>query len=160
MSPDPQTVLNQINRRSFLSRASLGLGATALASLAKPGWMGAAERPSRGCLAFPICTQGQAGDFFSAWLAGRPILRRSITSRAWPSSTASRCRSRSPMASRLPSCKISSSSVSAPFSSFGNTASPARKFPTSSPASPGSRTTSPSCARCTRTRSTTTLPTR
>ena len=33
--PPPQMFLDQINRRSFLSRTSLGLGATALASLAK-----------------------------------------------------------------------------------------------------------------------------
>ena len=52
MSPDPQTVLNQINRRSFLSRASLGLGATALASLAKPGCLGAAEA-KQGLSGFP-----------------------------------------------------------------------------------------------------------
>ena len=52
MSSDPQTVLNQINRRSFLSRASLGLGATALASLANPGWMGAAEAKG-GLTGFP-----------------------------------------------------------------------------------------------------------
>ena len=52
MSSDPQTVLNQINRRSFLSRASLGLGATALESLAKPGWLGAAEAKG-GLTGFP-----------------------------------------------------------------------------------------------------------
>ena len=52
MSPDPQTVLNQINRRSFLSRASLGLGATALASLAKPACLGAAEAKG-GLTGFP-----------------------------------------------------------------------------------------------------------
>ncbi len=43
MSPTPQTVLNQINRRSFLSRSSLGLGAAALSALAKPDWLGAAQ---------------------------------------------------------------------------------------------------------------------
>ena len=52
MSPDPQTVLTQINRRSFLSRASLGLGATALAILAKPGCLGAAEAKG-GLTGFP-----------------------------------------------------------------------------------------------------------
>ena len=52
MSPDPQTVLNQINRRSFLSRASLGLGATALASLAKQGCLEAAEAKG-GLTGFP-----------------------------------------------------------------------------------------------------------
>ena len=43
MSLTPQSILNQINRRSFLSRTSLGLGATALASLAKPDWLSAAQ---------------------------------------------------------------------------------------------------------------------
>ena len=43
MSPTPQTVLNQINRRSFLSRSSLGLGAAALSALAKPDWLGATQ---------------------------------------------------------------------------------------------------------------------
>ena len=33
------------NRRSFLSRTSLGLGATALASLANPNWLSAASEP-------------------------------------------------------------------------------------------------------------------
>jgi len=41
MSTTRQTGLNQINRRSFLNRASLGLGATALASLSEPDWLGA-----------------------------------------------------------------------------------------------------------------------
>ena len=35
--------LDQINRRSFLSRTSLGLAATALASLAKPNALRAAQ---------------------------------------------------------------------------------------------------------------------
>ena len=40
-----QQIVTLINRRSFLSRTSLGLGATALASLAKPDWLSAASEP-------------------------------------------------------------------------------------------------------------------
>ena len=43
MTPPPQLFLDQINRRSFLNRTSLGLGATALASLAKPDALRAAQ---------------------------------------------------------------------------------------------------------------------
>ena len=43
MSLTPQSILHQINRRSFLSRTSLGLGAPALASLAKPDWRSAGQ---------------------------------------------------------------------------------------------------------------------
>ena len=43
MTPPPQIFLNQINRRSFLSRTSLGLGATSFASLANPDALCAAQ---------------------------------------------------------------------------------------------------------------------
>ena len=46
MQLSPQQIVTLINRRSFLSRTSLGLGATALASLAKPDWLSAASEPN------------------------------------------------------------------------------------------------------------------
>ena len=46
MQLSPQKIVTLINRRSFLSRTSLGLGATALASLAKPDWLSAASKPN------------------------------------------------------------------------------------------------------------------
>ena len=46
MQLSPQKIVTLINRRSFLSRTSLGLGATALASLAKPDWLSAASGPN------------------------------------------------------------------------------------------------------------------
>ena len=46
MQLSPQQIVTLINRRSFLSRTSLGLGATALASLAKPDWLSAASGPN------------------------------------------------------------------------------------------------------------------
>tara|TARA_B110000467_G_scaffold49881_1_gene45735 strand:+ start:6984 stop:8432 length:1449 start_codon:yes stop_codon:yes gene_type:complete len=46
MQLSPQKIVTLINRRSFLSRTSLGLGATALASLAKPDWLSAASEPN------------------------------------------------------------------------------------------------------------------
>ena len=46
MQFSPQQINTLINRRSFLSRTSLGLGATALASLAKPDWLSAASGPN------------------------------------------------------------------------------------------------------------------
>ena len=46
MQLSPQQIVKLINRRSFLSRTSLGLGATALASLAKPDWLSAASEPN------------------------------------------------------------------------------------------------------------------
>ena len=46
MQLSPQKIVTLINRRSFLSRTSLGLGATALASLAKPDWLSAASAPN------------------------------------------------------------------------------------------------------------------
>ena len=45
MQLSPQKIVTLINRRSFLSRTSLGLGATALASLANPDWLSAASEP-------------------------------------------------------------------------------------------------------------------
>ena len=45
MQLSPQQIVTLINRRSFLSRTSLGLGATALASLANPDWLSAASEP-------------------------------------------------------------------------------------------------------------------
>ena len=48
------------------------------------------------------------------WPAGRRTWRRSTTSRSWPRCTASRCRSRSPRASRSPSSRGRSSTASAP----------------------------------------------
>ena len=46
MQLSSQQIVTLINRRSFLSRTSLGLGATALASLAKPDWLSAASEPN------------------------------------------------------------------------------------------------------------------
>jgi hypothetical protein len=46
MQLSSQKIVTLINRRSFLSRTSLGLGATALASLAKPDWLSAASEPN------------------------------------------------------------------------------------------------------------------
>ena len=46
MQLSPQKKIMQVNRRSFLSRASFGLGATALASLAKADWLSAASGPN------------------------------------------------------------------------------------------------------------------
>jgi hypothetical protein len=46
MQLSSQKIVTLINRRSFLSRTSLGLGATALASLAKPDWLSAASGPN------------------------------------------------------------------------------------------------------------------
>ena len=46
MQLSPQKKIMLVNRRSFLSRASFGLGATALASLAKADWLSAASEPN------------------------------------------------------------------------------------------------------------------
>ena len=46
MQLSPQKKIMLVNRRSFLSRASFGLGATALASLAKADWLSAASGPN------------------------------------------------------------------------------------------------------------------
>ncbi len=46
MQLSPQKIVTLINRRSFLSRTSLGLGAAALASLAKPDWLSAVSKPN------------------------------------------------------------------------------------------------------------------
>ena len=46
MQPFSDQLHTLINRRSFLGHTSLGLGATALASLAKPDWLSAASGPN------------------------------------------------------------------------------------------------------------------
>ena len=95
------------------------------------------------------------------WPAGRRTWRRSTTSRSWPRCTASRCPSRSPRASRSPSCRAQKLNCFGPQHHVQEVRQVGpgdlRALPAHRRRSP---TTSASSARCRPRRSTTTRPTR
>ena len=127
--------LERVTRRAFLGRGRTGLGSVGAGVAARTRAVSPPRRGERG--ARPGVVQppalraaGQAGDLP---LHGRRAVAPGdlrLTSRSSPRCTASRCRSRSPRASRSPSSRTRSSTASARSIRSRSTASPARRSAT------------------------------